>query len=262
MLLSAPSPTLLRLGAGLPIPELVRRLRAEDGFGLLELLIAMIVLNIGIFALVGTFNAGTVAVGRAGSVASATALAEKQMETYRSLENCAIWLDQWLIPAAGTTYATKAAKYNGAVAYWSTSTPANDQYWATDGQDGQAGAPLDQPSLGSCAYTFGTPSYYDDQSLPLPNQGSAAANLAYLNALYPSNPALTKVVTPPESAVIPEQSLAGPDGATYTVDTYIVLVEPSAGEWTKQVSVVVYDPHNSARVLASDVSIFDPASAP
>jgi type II secretory pathway pseudopilin PulG len=258
MLLSAPSPTLLRLGAGLPIPDLVRRLRAEDGFGLLELLIAMIVLNIGIFALVGTFNAGTVAVSRAGSVASATALAEKQMETYRSLENCAIWLDQWLIPAAGTTYATNAPKYNGGAAYWSTSTQANDQYWATDGQDGQAAAPLDQPSIGSCAYTYNTP-YFDSQSLPLANQGSYNANLSYLNGLYT---AATHIVTPPQSAVIPEQSLAGPDGTKYTVDTYIVLVEPAAGEWTKQVSVVVYDPHNASRVLASDVSIFDPTSAP
>jgi len=218
----------------------------------------MLVLNIGIFALVGTFNAGTVAVSRAGSVASATALAEKQMETYRSLENCAIWLDEWLIPAAGTTYATNAPKYNSGVSYWSTSTQADDQYWATDGQDGQAAAPLDQPNLGSCAYTYNSP-YYDDQSLPLPNQGSSSANLTYLNGLYT---AATHIVTPPESAVIPEQSLAGPDGTTYTVDTYIVLVEPSAGEWTKQVSVVVYDPHTPSRVLASDVSIFDPTSAP
>jgi type II secretory pathway pseudopilin PulG len=236
----------------------VKRLRAESGFGLLELLIAMIVLNIGIFALVGTFNAGTVAVSRAGSLGAATALAEKQMETYRSLENCAIWLDQWLIPATGTTYATNAPKYNNGVAYWSTVAQANDQYWATDGMDGAAAVPLDQSNLRSCAYTYNPP-YFDSLGLPLANQGSLAANTTYLNNLY----ATGYLVTPPKNAVIPEQSMVGPDGSTvYTVDTYIVLVEPTAGEWTKQVTVVVYDPHNPARVLARDVSIFDPASAP
>jgi len=221
---------------------------------MLELLIAMIVLNVGIFALVGTFNAGTIAVSRSGSAAAATAIADKQMETYRSLENCAIWLDQWLMPAAGTTYQLNASKYNSGVAYWNTGIQANDQYWATDGMDGQAAAPLDQPSLGSCAYTYLSP-YFDSLTLPLTNQGSAAANTAYLNGLH--------MVTPPVNAVIPEQSMSGPDGKTlYTVDTYMVLVEPTAGEWTKQVTVIVYDPHNASRVLARDVSIFDPSSAP
>ena len=36
----------------------------------------------------------------------------------------------------------------------------------------------------------------------------------------------------------------------------------TAGEWTKQVTVVVFDPRNAARVLAHEVSTFDPAEAP
>ncbi len=220
---------------------------------MLELLIAMLVLNVGIFALVGTFNAGTVAVSRAGSVSSATAIADKQMEVYRSLQNCAIWLDQWLMPAANSSYALNAPTYNSGVAYWDTATQANDQYWATDGQDGHAAAPLDQPTIGSCAYTYLSP-YFDSLTLPLANQGSPAANIAYLNSLH--------VVTPPPTAVMPEQSIVGPDGSTtYTVDTYIVLVQPAAGEWTKQVTVVVFDPHNPKVILARDVSIFDPTNA-
>ena len=70
------------------------------------------------------------------------------------------------------------------------------------------------------------------------------------------------MVTPPSSAVKPVQVIAGPDGTSYTVDTYIVLVQPTAGEWTKQVTVAVYDPHNSSRVLAREVSTFDPTVAP
>jgi Tfp pilus assembly protein PilV len=38
------------------------RLRGEEGFGLIELLIAMVVLNIGILALVATFQAGALAI--------------------------------------------------------------------------------------------------------------------------------------------------------------------------------------------------------
>jgi len=56
------------------------RIREESGFGLLELLIAMVVLNVGLFAVVGVFNGATVAMGRASTISAATAVADKQME--------------------------------------------------------------------------------------------------------------------------------------------------------------------------------------
>ena len=41
------------------------RLRSEQGFGLIELLMAMVMLNIGILAVVAAFNSGIFALNRA-----------------------------------------------------------------------------------------------------------------------------------------------------------------------------------------------------
>ena len=52
-----------------------RRLRREEGFTLVELLIAMIVLTIGILALVAAYTSGYVALNRATRVSSVEVLA-------------------------------------------------------------------------------------------------------------------------------------------------------------------------------------------
>jgi Tfp pilus assembly protein PilV len=64
----------------------VRQLRKDEaGFGLVELVIAMAILNIGLLALVAAFNSGAVAVKRSARVSTGTALADRQMELYRAL---------------------------------------------------------------------------------------------------------------------------------------------------------------------------------
>jgi Tfp pilus assembly protein PilE len=86
------------------------RLRRDDsGFGLIELLIAMMVLNIGILALFAAFNSGAVALRRAGTLATAATLANTQMERYRALTYAAIQLDTCEVGSADTTYTTDAA---------------------------------------------------------------------------------------------------------------------------------------------------------
>ncbi|HEV7133356.1 MAG TPA: type II secretion system protein [Gaiellaceae bacterium] len=236
------------------------RLRNESGFGMLELLIAMVVLNVGLFALVGTFNASTVAIKRAGDRSAATAVADKQMEIYRGLGNCAIWLDQWLMPAVGSQYALDTTSYNGSassspkISYWSTGTAADSQYWATDGMDSSNF--LSQINLASCAWKA---------------QGAANQLTLPLTATQGANNATTGIdslglVTPYSSATIsavkPVQTIIGPNGLNYTVYTYIVLVQPTSGEYAKQVTVVVYDPRNSTHVLARETSVFDPTTSP
>jgi Tfp pilus assembly protein PilV len=74
------------------------RVRDEAGFGLIELLIAMVVLNIGILAIIAAFNSGIVALSRSGHISTASALADQQMERYRSLTYGCIYLS-----AAGAT---------------------------------------------------------------------------------------------------------------------------------------------------------------
>jgi type II secretory pathway pseudopilin PulG len=80
------------------------RLRGEDGFGLIELLIAMVMLNVGILAIVAAFNSGMFALKRAGQISTASALADSQMETYRAITYAAIGLDSTALGAVDNTY--------------------------------------------------------------------------------------------------------------------------------------------------------------
>jgi type II secretory pathway pseudopilin PulG len=96
-----------------------RRLANEGGFGVVELLIAMTVMVIAIMALVAGLQSGMVALRRAADTSTAAAVADKQMERYRALPNCAIYLDA--IPA--TTPYTSDAAYPG-VTQTNVTTPA------------------------------------------------------------------------------------------------------------------------------------------
>ena len=58
--------------------------REEAGFGLIELVIALAILNVVILALFATFNAGSLALQRASRISTAETLADKQMELYRA----------------------------------------------------------------------------------------------------------------------------------------------------------------------------------
>ena len=85
-----------------------KRLRQEAGFGLIELLMAMMILNIGILVVVAAFNSGIVTLRRSGMISNASVLADKQMELYRSLTYGAIALDPTSIPAT-TPYTSDSA---------------------------------------------------------------------------------------------------------------------------------------------------------
>jgi type II secretory pathway pseudopilin PulG len=85
-----------------------RRLRQEAGFGLIELLMAMTILNVGILAVVAGFNSGIVALRRSGAISTGTVLADKQMELYRALTYGSIALDSSSIPAT-TPYTSDPA---------------------------------------------------------------------------------------------------------------------------------------------------------
>jgi Tfp pilus assembly protein PilV len=69
------------------------RVTSEEGFGLIELLIAMVVLQVALLAIVGAFGTGAAALGRSARINTATALADQQMELYRGMPYNAIGLD-------------------------------------------------------------------------------------------------------------------------------------------------------------------------
>jgi prepilin-type N-terminal cleavage/methylation domain-containing protein len=70
----------------------------EDGFGLVELLIAMTLLSVALLALIAGFSSSMLALHRAGHSSTATAMAETQLELYRSLRFVCIRLEPSSIP--------------------------------------------------------------------------------------------------------------------------------------------------------------------
>jgi Tfp pilus assembly protein PilV len=87
------------------------RLRDERGFGLIELLIAMVVLNVGLLALVASFNSGIVTLQRASRITTAAVLADQQMELYRAIA----WANIRLETAAATTADGEVSPYRSDV---------------------------------------------------------------------------------------------------------------------------------------------------
>jgi type IV pilus modification protein PilV len=81
----------------------------EAGFGLVEVLVAMIVLSVGILALFAMFESGIRHIRRASTVTTAAALADREMERFRALRYASIGLPDTLVAAAGTTYSSDPA---------------------------------------------------------------------------------------------------------------------------------------------------------
>jgi Tfp pilus assembly protein PilV len=93
----------------------IARVREESGWGLVELLMAMVLLNVGILAIVASFQAGAVALRRASETATAATLADAQLELYRAITYDSILLDDASVDTTDATYQADAAT-NGSVA--------------------------------------------------------------------------------------------------------------------------------------------------
>lgn len=89
-----------------------KRLRADqDGFGLIELMIAMVILNVGLLAIIASFQAGIVTLSRASRVTTAAVLADQHMELFRAVTWDSIYLGSGTIP--GTAPYTTDPAYSG-----------------------------------------------------------------------------------------------------------------------------------------------------
>jgi Tfp pilus assembly protein PilV len=97
-----------------------RRLRQEGGFGLVELVIAMTILNIGIFAALGAFSNGYVSLKRTKLITGAAVLQDAQLERFRALRFSSLCLSN---TSTNTTY-TANAPAGTVVATCTTTDPA------------------------------------------------------------------------------------------------------------------------------------------
>lgn len=211
---------------------------------LIELLMAMVMLNIGIFALIATFQSGSMALGRAAVISNGAAVGDKVMETYRGLQNKAIYLDA----PAGTGGSDVSGMPNGipnATSTWYASYSANSS------------------AFGGTYYNYTTPA---NSPLWVTQATTASATYSPIPASSPANLPAGLCPTPPTSVACPTkavQKITGPDGQNYPVYTYIIMVQPNASYgYLKQVTVMVFDPLHPTKMVSSQSSLFDPNVAP
>ncbi len=89
--------------------KLRRRLSGSDGFGLMELIIAMFLLSVAHQRDALALRRNGASMQRAGQKGTALTLAEKQMETYRTVPFTAICVDSATIPTGSDPYVTAHA---------------------------------------------------------------------------------------------------------------------------------------------------------
>lgn len=143
---------------------MTRRVRGEGGFALVEMLIAIVVINIGLLAILLALTSGVTTLRRSAETSTASAVADRQLERYRAVAFTSIYLDTTALAATDATYQADAAY-----------------------------------SASQVSQVCGT---------------------------------LAPVCTP-------TQTVTGPDGRSYRVDTYVVWATPVGGAAVKQVTVVV-----------------------
>ena len=85
------------------------RAHNENGFLLVELIAAMLIITVALLALIGAYSLGYFAIGAAGQTSSAGMLANNQLELYATLPYSSIGLDATTltsVKAADATYST------------------------------------------------------------------------------------------------------------------------------------------------------------
>jgi Tfp pilus assembly protein PilV len=219
------------------------RAAEEEGFGLIELLFAMVMLNIGILTLVAAFQTGAVALARSSSVSNGAAVADKVMEVFRSLKSCQVYLNA---PTGGGTDSGTPAVPNG--------IPNSTSSWYTRyATDTKA---YGGPTISMFAYNTTTPQWVTNNST---YSNVTYTGITAAGSVCPAPTGMPADSPDPTKAV---QYVKGPDGQKYPVFTYIVVVQPSGASWTagyvKQVTVSVLNPQSTSKILARETSYFDP----
>lgn len=155
------------------------RLRGQQGFALIEMLAAIVLINIGLLAILLALNSGMVTLRRSAQTSTASAIADQQLEKFRARAFSAVYLDTASLAATDSTYQSDSA------------------YSASQ---------------------------------------------------------VSQTCSPLVAACTPSQTVTGPDGRSYRVDTYVVTVTPSGGQAVKQITVVVRKPgiaSSLARVVST-----------
>lgn len=85
------------------------RARDQQGFALIEMLVAIVVINVGLLAILLALNSGMVTLRRSAETSTASAVADQQLERFRARTYDAIYLDTTSLTATDSTYQADAA---------------------------------------------------------------------------------------------------------------------------------------------------------
>ena len=171
------------------------RLKNESGFGLVELLIAMVILQIALLGIVSVFSSGAVAMGRAGKIGTASVLADRQMEQYRGLTYGAIGLlttgstdAVYTADAAcksGTYTCGNSQAWNGATQNSCASNPASPGPLSAGGPDPCA---MKQTVTGADGKSYRIDTYVTTYTAPTPANGGSSPRASKLVTVVVRDP--------------------------------------------------------------------------
>lgn len=240
--------------------------RLEAGFGMIELLCAMAVMSIGILAVFGMFNAGALQIRRASLVATATAIADSEMEGFRAIKYAVIGLDDADVLAADATYTADSAFRGDATTSLSAATTSSATTLTVASAGGfpstapfriQVDSEIMFVTAGAGTTTW-TVSRGGDGS-------SAAAHLSGATVQLMERPHLVRCGTGTCTNAVPTKTVTGADGRAYRLDTYMrwgVIRNSSGavGRSAKIITLVLRDPANPSTVYARVSSAFDEAT--
>ena len=207
---------------------MARELRSDEGFGLIELLVAMTVLVIGLTALVAAFSSAVLGSTRAIRVQTATAIADSQIESYKMLvyDNIGVDTSSAALTPLDATYKNDTACYDSSLSSYCTTTTSGNTSWKK----------LIPPTGATCT------------------AGSTASGI---NAWF-------YVAAPSPRPCDPSRTVTGADGHTYRVDSYVEIAAAGSGYGSvrarKMLTVVVRDGAN-LQELARDTDTIDCSTA-
>jgi prepilin-type N-terminal cleavage/methylation domain-containing protein len=250
-----------------PARQLRRQARAEDGFGMVELLAAIAVLAVGLMALFAMFQTGLVQIRRASTITTAAALSDTEMEKYRAIKYESLGLDNTDVAATDATYTSDSA-YRGDTSPSTTLTAGMTAAETSLTVASASGFPTVAPYLVQI-----------DSELLVVNAGAgtttwtvkrgqmgttAASHSATTSVTQKQRVHLARCGTQPCTDVVPTKTVSGADGKDYRVDIFMTwkTVANSAspaqsGRLLKLITIVVRDTAAPYRTWARVSSAFD-----
>jgi len=234
---------------------------------MIELLIAMSVLSVGILATYAMFQSGLVQIKRASNVTTATAIADSELEAYRAIKYASIGLDDADVLAADSTYKSDSA-YRGQQSGSDPSTTLSGGVTAaatTLTVASSSAFPSQAPFriLVDSEYMFvtagaGTTTWTVVRGA---SSSTAAAHSSGAAVTLFTRVDLDRCGSSPCTDSVPTKTVAGADGKSYRLDTYMtwsVVTNASGtpGRGVKVITLVVRD-GTTNRVYARVSSSFD-----